>query len=338
MDKLRAIEYFVRAVEAGSMSAAARQLEVSPPAITKLIAALEAELGTTLLRRDSRRLLLTPDGDRYLKICSRLLEDLRETESSLSAGRARPQGRIVVGVSRTVLQHCLVPQLAQFCKRHPDLELDFRNVNYAYDPGAGLCDVLVLVGWQEDADWIAHRVARGRHVVVATPAFWRRHGLPADPTELTRYACLAFRVPRGVVLDRWRFSRDGVQHALALKPKLVFDDRDALVEAALGGQGIHFGNDVTLLPWLRDGRLELALADWVGHDAPPFHLLYRRGAKESAAIRTFAQFTTAVFAELMRERDALGPADTTGMPDWFRTRYAGRLTERREPQQPAQPD
>lgn len=329
MDKLRAIEYFVRTIEAGSMSAAARQLEVSPPAISKLLAALEAELGTTLLRRDSRRLLLTADGDHYLKTCIRLLEDLRETEAMLDAARANPQGRLVVGVSRTVLQHCLVPRLAEFCERHADLEFDFRNVNYASDATAGLCDVLLLVGWQEDADWIALQVARGRHAVVASPAFWRLHGQPADPAELRHLPCLAYRVPRGVVVDRWRFSRGSEQRTVAVKPALVFDDRDALVEAALRGQGVHFGNDITLRPWLRDGRLHLALADWVGHDAPPFQLMYRRGAKDSAAVRAFAEFATRIFADLQRERDAEGPADTTGMPDWFRSRYTGRLTERR---------
>jgi LysR family transcriptional regulator for bpeEF and oprC len=329
MDKLRAIEYFVRTVEAGSMSAAARLLEVSPPAITKQLAALEAELGTTLLRRDSRRLMLTPDGDRYLKTCTHLLGELRETESMLDSARAKPQGRLVVGASRTVLEHCVVPRLAEFCERHADLEIEFRTINYVSEPTASLCQVLVTNGWQEDADWIAHQVARGRHAVVASPAFWRRHGMPQGPADLRRWPCLAYRVPRGVVFDRWQFSRGHETCTVSLKPTLVFDDRDSLVEAAVRGQGMHFGNDVTLRPWLRDGRLQLALADWAGHGAPPVHVMYRRGAKDSAAVRAFADFAAKVFADLQRERDAEGPADTSGTPDWFRSRYAGRLTERR---------
>jgi LysR family transcriptional regulator for bpeEF and oprC len=173
MDKLRATEYFVQTVEAGSMAAAARQLAVSPPAVAKMVAALERKLGTTLLRRDSRKLLLTPDGDRHLKTCGRLLAELRETEATLSARRSRAHGRLVIGISRTVAAHCTVPRIGEFRARHPELELESRNVNYADEPLAGLCDMLVLVGWQEDSDWIAQRVARGHHSAVATPAFWQ---------------------------------------------------------------------------------------------------------------------------------------------------------------------
>lgn len=334
MDKLRAIEYFVQSVRAGSMSAAARQLDVSPPAVAKLINALEKDLGVTLLRRESRRLLLTPDGDRYLKTCHRLLADLRATEAALSAGRGTASGRLVVGVSRTALHHCLVPRLADFCARHPQLELEFRSVDYADQPLAGLCDVLVLIGWQADGDWVAQQVARGRHSVVATPAFWASHDAPKEPGDLERYPAMCYRVPRGVVLDRWRFGRGDEVRVIEPRFRLLFDDRDAMLQAALAGQGIFFSNDVTMLPWLRDGRLTVALPEWTGLDSPPVHLMYRRGAKSSAAVRAFGDFVTTTFGDLMKEREAYGPVDTGSMPDWFKARYVGRLSERRA-EQPA---
>lgn len=329
MDKLRAIEYFVHSVRAGSMSAAARQLDVSPPAVGKLITALEKELGVTLLRRESRRLLLTADGDLYLKTCHRLLSDLRATEAGLSAGRGTASGRLVVGVSRAALQHGLVPRLADFCERHPGLELEFRSVDYADQPLAGLCDILVLIGWQADGDWVAQQIARGRHSVVATPAFWATHGTPKVPSDFERYPALCYRVPRGVVLDRWRFGRGDEVRIIEPRCRLLFDDRDSMLQAGLAGQGIFFGNDITLLPWLRDGRLRVALPEWTGLDSPPVHLMYRRGAKSSAAVRAFGDFVTTTFADLMAEREAFGPADSGSMPDWFKARYVGRLSERR---------
>jgi LysR family transcriptional regulator, regulator for bpeEF and oprC len=329
MDKLRAIEYFVTVVQAGSFSAAARQLDVSPPAVTKLVAALERDLGTTLLRRESRRLLLTADGDRYLQTGLRLLAELRETEQALAARRTKAQGRLVVGISRTVAQNCLIPRLAAFRRSQPELELEFRSVHYAYEPTASLCDVLLVVGWQEAGDWIAQQIARGRHSVVGAPDYWRRHGRPSDPDELAAHAVFAHRVPRGVVLDRWKFSRGDEKRTVDVRPVMVFDDRDSQAQAAAAGEGIIFANDITLLPWLQSGRLTLALADWVGHEAPPISLMYRRGARSSAAVRAFGDFATGVFAQLMQERSVYGPADTTGMPDWFRTRYVGRLVERR---------
>jgi len=328
MDKLRAIQYFIHAVESGSFAAAARHFEVSPPAVTKLIAGLERDLGTTLLRRDSRRLLLTADGDRYLKVGQRLLTELRATEAELSTRRSKAQGKLVVGISRTVAQHCLMPGLGAFCERYPDLSLDFRNVNFAHEPLAALCDVLLLMGWQEDSNWVAQQIARGRHSVVAAPAFWKRHGMPRDPRDLVRYPCLALRVPRGVILDRWKFSRGPETREVEPASLMVFDDRDTLIEGVLRGYGMHFGNDLTLLPWLLERRIEVALMGWVGHDAPPVHLMYRRRGRQVAAVRAFGDFVTRLFAELLEKRKAFGPPDTTAMPDWFRARYVGRLTDR----------
>ena len=338
MDKLRAIEYFVRVVEAGSFAGAARQLEVSPPAITKLVAALEREIGTTLLRRDSRRILLTPDGDRYLQTCTRTLTELRATEEAFIAARTKAQGALTVGISRTLAVNSLMPKFAGFRAQHPDLEIDFRNVNYAHEPLAGLCDVLVLIGFQEDGDWIAHQLARGRHSVMASPAFWKQHGRPDDPNDLVRYTCLAHRVPRGVVIDRWKFVRGPESRSVELHPSMVFDDRDTQAQMAASGLGMLFGNDVTLLPWLEAGQLEAVLKDWVGLEAPPIYLLYRRGGRLSARVRAFSEFVTSVFADIMLRRQAWGPPDTSPMPDWFRSRYSGRLAGRRaEPATAAAP-
>lgn len=328
MDKLRAIEYFVRVVEAGSFSAAARQMEVTPPAVTKLVSALEGELGVQLLRRSSRRVLLTPDGDKYLKACGALLQDLRSVEQGLGKSGTQAEGQLVVGVSRTALANVLIPHFGELRARHPDLRLDLRTVNYAHEPGAALCDVLVLIGWQEDSDWVAQMVARGRHSVLAAPSFWAEHGKPSDPAGLARLPCRAHRVPRGVVLDRWKFRRGTETRSVALQPIAVFDDRDALAEAASRGHGVMFGNDVTLLRWLQSGALELGLPDWVGLEAPPVHLMHRRGGRGSARVRAFSDFITDVFARVMREREAYGPADTTAMPDWFHSRYTGSLAGR----------
>jgi LysR family transcriptional regulator for bpeEF and oprC len=329
MDKLRAIEYFVKVVEMGSFSGAARQLDVSPPAVTKLVAALERNLGTLLLRREPRRLLLTADGDRYLKSCTRILANLRETEQALVEGRTKAHGRLVIGISRTVALNCLLPRLESFRHSLPELELEFRTVNYAYEPTASLCDVLLVVGWQEASDWIAHQIARGRHSVVAAPTFWRRHGRPTDPGELAKLPVLAHRVPRGVVLDRWKFSQCDERREVEVKPIMVFDDRDSQAFAAAAGAGLIFANDITLLPWLLEGRLEQVLREWIGHEAPPISLMYRRGGRNSAAVRAFGDFATAVFADLMQQRAHFGPPDTSAMPDWFRSRYVGRLVERR---------
>jgi DNA-binding transcriptional LysR family regulator len=238
------------------------------------------------------------------------------------------EGKLVVGVSRTIVANVLMPHFGELRSRHPDLRLDLRTINYAHEPAAALCDVLLVIGWQEDSDWVAQLLARGRHSVLASPAFWAEHGKPMEPGDLLRLPCLAHRVPRGVVLDRWKFRRGEDTRSVPLEPIAVFDDRDALAEAAARGHGVMFGNDVTLLRWLQSGALEVGLKEWVGLEAPPVHLMHRRGARGSARVRAFADFITGVFAQTMREREAYGPADTTAMPEWFHTRYTGRLAGR----------
>lgn len=328
MDKLRAIEYFVRTADAGSFSAAARQLDVSPPAVTKMVRALERSLGTALLRRESRQVLLTTDGERYIASCRKLLAELRETEQALSSRRLHARGRLVVGISRTVALNCILPVLESFRSAQPELELDFRSLHYAHEPAARICDVLLVVGWQEPGDWIARQLGRGRHSVLAAPAYWNRRGRPAAPEDLAAHTLLAHRVPRGVVIDRWIFSREGVRRTVATTPAMVFDDRESQVKAAEEGAGVIFANDLTLLPSMLSGRLELVLRDWIGHEAPPVSLMYRRGAANSAAVRAFTRFASGVFADLMRQREAFGPPDASPMPEWFRTGYVGRLRER----------
>ena len=217
-DKLRAIEYFVRVCETGSFSAAARSLDVSPPAVTKLIAALERELGTTLLHRDSRRVVLTADGDRYLQTAARTLGELRAAETEIGSNRTRATGKLVVGLSRVVGPNSVMPFLPEFLRSHPDVELDIRAVNYPNEPMAALCDILVVIGWGESPDWVMRTIAWNRLHIVAAPAYWQEHGTPKDPDELLSHRCVAYRLPRGVVYDHWKFRRGDEIRNFAVRP------------------------------------------------------------------------------------------------------------------------
>lgn len=331
MDKLRAIEYFVRVVEAGSFAAAARSMEVSPPAVTKLIAALERELGTTLLHRDSRRVVLTADGDRYLQTCARTLAELREAESQLASNRTRASGKLVVGLSRTLGPNCVMPFLPEFLRRHPDIEIDIRAVHYPQEPLAALCDVLVLIGWGEEPDWIMRTIAWNRMCVVAAPHYWSDRGMANDPDDLLQHRCVAYRLPRGLVYDHWKFRRGDETRSVALKPYLIADDRDTLLQAVIAGAGVQWASDLTIMPFLRSGLLQPVLTDWVGLEAPPMRLHYRRGGRNSAKVRAFSDFVTEVFQRLEASR-ADGPAPVRGQtPDWFLADHVGGLAGRWKP-------
>lgn len=332
MDKLRAIEYFVRVVECGGFSAAARQLEVSTPAVSKLIAALERQLGVPLLVRDSRRVVLTADGDRYLQTCARALGELRAAEGELSSGRTRARGKLVVGLSRVIGPNCVMPFLPEFQRRHPDIELDVRAVHYPQEPQAALCDVLLLIGWGEDPDWVMRTLTWNRVGVVAAPTYWTQHGQPSDPLELKQHRCVAYRLPRGLVYDHWKFRRGDETREVAVKPYLIADDRDTLLQAVLAGIGVMWASDLTVLPQLRSGGLRPVLTDWTGLEPPPVRLHYRRGGRNQAKVRAFGDFVTELMARLEASRvSGLQAAGEGPVPGWFVANHVGGLAGRWKP-------
>ena len=325
MDRLRAIEYFVRVVEAGSFAAAARELEVSPPAVTYLIAALERDLGVPLLRRDSRHMSLTADGEQFLPACTIALEELRAARARLSMNRIRASGKLIVGTQKA-FGHLVAPFLAA----HPGLTLDLRFVPNPKDPLASLVDVLVFIGWVENVDLVAKRAGETRYVTCAAPAYWKARGVPRDPEELRGHDCFALRSGWGAVLDLWKYQRGTELRNVALEPRLVSDDMDWMVEAAVRGAGVVRLIDLKTRPFLDQGLLEPVLVDWAALEAPPIHVMYRHGLRLSARVRAFVDFVSELGADLEAwRRGAAKPVlSPVPMPPWFHSNWVGPLTRR----------
>ena len=325
MDKLRALQYFVRVVEAGSFAAAARELEVSPPAVTHLIASLERALGTKLLRRGSRHLSLTPDGEQFLPTCATVLNELQAAEARLSTSRARTSGKLVVGVTKA-FGHFVAPFLA----RHPEITLDLRFVRTPKDPLAALVDVLVFVGWIADTDLVARRCGQMQYSTCAAPAYWRAHGVPRDPEELCKHDCLALRSVWGAVLDVWKYRRREEARDVGLQTRMVSDDMDWMIEAAVRGAGVVRLIDLKTAPYIDQGLLEPVLGDWEALEAPPIHVLYPRGSRRSARVSAFVDYVSEVCADLeaWRRRRGQTTFDPGPVPVWIRSNWVGSLTRR----------
>lgn len=327
MDRLRAMEYFVRVVEAGSFAAAARELDVSPPAVTQLIAALERELGAQLLRRGSRRVSLTPDGEQFLPACANALAEWRAAEARLSVNRTRASGKLVVGLQRRTGQS-IAPFIPDFLAAHPGIALDLRVVLNPKVPLAALVDVLVFVGWVEDVDMVAKRIAQTRLVTCASPAYWRAHGVPDDPDELRAHDCLAYRSSWGAVLDVWKYRRGEELRNVLLEPRVVSEDPDWMVTVGAHGGAVVRLVDLLFRPYFEQGLLQPVLEDWEALEPPPVHVMYRRGSRPSARVRVFVDFVAELFANLEASRlgaieGKLAPAP---MPWWFRSHRVGSLT------------
>jgi len=320
MDKLRALEYLVAAAEEGSLSGAARRLHVSIPAVSKQVAALERHLGAQLFERSRRGLTLTSDGQRYVSSCAGVLEQLAAAEDSLDAASRKPHGVLTVGAPEFVLNNCLVPALPRFRARFPDLQLDLRIVSTPSDPAAETVDVCLLFGWHDARDFVQKRIAQTRFHVLAAPAYWAAHGVPAHPGELERHECLCFRNPAGTLLDLWEFERGAQTASVAVQGWLSSSHRDALVEAAIAGGGVVRVTGVTTWHEVRAGRLVAALEDWEQKAAPPVHAYFRPSQRRAARVKAIVSFATELFAELEADREA-SPSMPGDEPAWHSRRY-----------------
>lgn len=319
MDKLRAMQYFTQVVESGSFAGAARELEVSPPAVTQMIAALEKMLGASLLLRGARRVSLTKSGEDYYRFCSRTIADVRAAESRMRAGHVQPSGVLRVGMPSRVLHSCVMAELHAFLHRYPGVQLDLRGVYMSNEPASDLVDVMVLHAWEHYEDQVGHEIVRTRFLPCASPSYWRAHGVPSEPEELERHTCFAYRTTQNVALDEWTFHRGDVAKTVKVRPRIVFDDSAAMIEAGIRGYGIVRPADLVVWSRIRQGLLVPGLVEWEATGAPPIRVLYRKGVKPSPAARAFTRFIEDLFARFAAERRAAGYADPKSEPPplWF---------------------
>lgn len=320
MDKLKAIQYFLAAAQTGSLSAAARQQDVSLQAVAKLVGALEAQLGTTLFQRGNRGLTLTADGVQYADACAPLLAQLQAADDGVRQARQRPQGTLVVGGTPFFLQHCIVPALPAFHANYPDLAIDLRAVVHLDEAAARDCDLLVLHGWFEASDWVRRELPVMPQVTAATPAYWKRHGMPRQPSDLTGHNCLCYRNPYGKLLDLWRYRQVGQQgdviEQVIVRGWLHSNYRDNLLELALRDGGVMRIAYATAQADLASGRLVPVLLDWELMDQPPLAIYFRSEQRRTLRLRVFSDFLAACCTELAQITSAKGQSSVDGRPEW----------------------
>jgi len=325
MDKLRALQYFVAAAEERSFTGAARRLEVSIPAVAKLIAAFERNLGARLFERNPQGLTLTADGENYLDACRPVLEQLAEAEEVIAGAAARPRGVLVVGIMAQLAQHCLMPALPQFRARYPEIQVDIRVVNRVADVDSAAVDLFILMGWPQHPDLVLRRIAQTRQVTCAAPSYWAARGVPQRPRDLERHDCLAYRNPEGTLIDLWQYERGGELESVAVGGWLMSNHRDIILDAVLAGEGIARISDLSSRPYFASGQLVPVLPDWEMKDAPPVNLLYRPNRRRTPRVRLFVEFVTGVFRELEAQREHGVTALPEERPDWY-WRRAGRAS------------
>lgn len=319
MDKLRALQYFIASAEERSLSGAARRLDVSVPAVSKLITSLERTLGTSLFDRTVHGLTLTSNGEIYFEACQPILDQLVAADEAFKGSTINVRGTLVVGSPQMLAQHCLLPALPRFHARYPDIQIDIRDAFQPTGADAGAVDVFVLWGWTEQSpDLVQRRIGQSRFLICASPGYWIANGVPLRPKDLERYACLLFRTPEGTVHDLWQFERNGVKESVTAKGWLVSSHRDVALDAALAGEGVVRLTDLTIRPHIQGGQLVPVLLDWDMRDAPPVDILYRPNQRRIPRARVFIDFVTELFREMeMDSGEKTGTHLRAERPRWW---------------------
>lgn len=329
MDKLKALGYFVAAVEEGSFARAAQRLEISTPAVQKLVSALELSLGLKLLERGARGVRLTASGSEYLDRSRALLhevEELGHAERRLKGSGERASGTLAVAAHPQLAHHVLLPALPRFHALYPEVEVDFRCVNRIGDADATTADVLLLHGWPEvPTDYVHRKLGGARSLIMAAPEHWAVHGVPQHPSQLADYTCLPMRNPAGILMDLWEFTREGQTVRVPVRGWMSSNAREAMLDLVLGGHGVGRFTELTTREPMLSGRLVPVLLDWEVQGGPPVNLIFKGNARRTPRVRAFIDFALQCLRDLGAMGDAGAPRTSTDRPAWH-TRGYGRAS------------
>src|SRR3954469_19651902 len=258
---------FVRIVDLGGLAPAARDLGLTPSAMSKQLGRLEARLGVRLLTRTTRRIGLTPEGETYLARARDILSLIEAAEQDVTAGRGRPGGLLRVNTGTAFARHRLIPLLPEFFARYPAITLDLSVTDRRVDLVGEQLDVLLRTGPLGDSSLLARKIAAGRRVVCAAPAYLDRRGRPAAPEELLARDCL---VLRGLArLTAWPFRTATGLQTLTVRGVATTDSAEALRDMALVGLGIIRVSAFIVARDIAEGRLvPLFEAEHVSEEVP----------------------------------------------------------------------
>jgi DNA-binding transcriptional LysR family regulator len=289
LDQITGMHVFAKVAALGSLSGAARALGMSQTMATKHVAALEEKLGVKLLHRTTRKITLTEAGRRYLESVERILAELAEAEAAAAAERFEVTGTLRVNAPVSFGVRELAPLMAEFSRIHPALTVDMglndRTVNLVEEGW----DVAVRIGRIHDQTLIARKLAPCRLMVAGSPAYLAERGAPRTVEELTSHNCLGYTLSSSLGPHQWSFGPDG-SVTVPIKGNFQASNGDALVAAALAGQGLVYEPTFLLGDEIRAGRLVVLTLDHPPMELPGVFAVYASNRRPPAKVRAFIDF------------------------------------------------
>lgn len=290
MDRFHLMNVFVAVAEEQGFAAASRRLKMSPPAVTRAIAALENHLGVKLLNRTTRYVRTTDAGQGYLEDARSVLAEADAADEAASGVNAKPRGHLAITAPVMFGRMFVMPSIVEYLKDYPDTEISAvfldRVVNLLEE---GL-DVGIRIGELPDSTMRAIRIGSVRQVVCASPEYLRVHGYPEEPQHLGNHVLVVSSAGSGI--QDWKFVTGNGLRSQRIRPRLTVTTNDAAIEAVLDNFGITRLLSYQIAPHVADGALEILLQDY--EPLPlPIHIVHREGRLATVKVRSFIDFIVA---------------------------------------------
>ncbi len=296
MDRLQAMETFVRVVEAGSFRQAADTLHVLPSTVTRNIKDLESHLGIRLLNRTTRAVSATDAGLRYYDRCKAILRDVHEAEALATQRAAALRGTLRIGTTASLARHCLIPAVPAFARRHPQIDLEMHLSDATVDIVQQGLDCVIRTGALQSSQLVARRIGGFHWIICGAPGYLSRHGVPTSLQMLAQHVAVGYMGGGTARVADWTFRVGGSDLTIALKQGICVNDTEAYVEAGIAGLGLIRAASYMVREHLAAGRLIRVL-----ENAPsaqePVSLLYPHSRHLSPVARAFIDWSSALVSE-----------------------------------------
>jgi LysR family transcriptional activator of dmlA len=291
--------FFSVLAASASLSAAARELGVTTPAVSKHLALMESRLGVSLLNRTTRRMGLTPEGEVYLEHARRILGEIDDMEQLLGVSKAMPKGLLRVNATLGFGRSYVAPVISRYARKYPQVEVQLQLSVNPPPLTDDSFDVCIRFGAPPDTRVIAKYIAPNRRLLCASPAYLARHGMPKVPHDLTRHNCIGIRQgEEGYGVWRLSSGRGKTVKSEAVKTRgtLTTNDGEIAVNWALEGHGILMRAEWDIERYLRNGRLVQVLPQFYTPDAD-IYAVYPQRHQMAARVRTFVDFVTLALSQ-----------------------------------------
>jgi LysR family transcriptional activator of dmlA len=287
-DIVSELSFFVLLAKLGSLSATARELGITPPAVTKRLMLMEQRLGVRLLNRTTRRVSLTSEGETYLSQASRILGEIRDMEESVSSSRAAPRGLLRVNSTLGFGRTTIAPLVSAFAQRYPEVEVQLQLTDRALNLVEEGYDLGIRFGELPDTRLGARKIMSNRRFLCASPRYLAQNGVPQLPADLARQRCILHR-QNDDAYSIWKLEKGRKSETVKVRGSLSSNDGDVVLGWALDGHGILLRSEWDLAKYLESGRLQVVLDDYTLPSAD-LYAYYPSRQQQPAKVRAFIDF------------------------------------------------